>query len=155
MIGILGTTISSYLFFWEALQEAEEKKIRTKNKSFKVTPKFIRNFRIDNFVGMFFSEITTWSIIAVTASILFTHGITNITSAADAAKALEPLVQNFPHAGFVAKLIFATGIIGLGFLAVPVLAGASAYAFGEACNFRVGLNLKFNQAHGFYGVIIV
>lgn len=156
LIGVLGTTISPYLFFWEASEEVEEEEnLRLKNGAFQMNSQFIRNFRIDNFIGMFFSEIATWSIIAVTATILFTHGIRDITSAADAAKALEPLVQSFPNAGYIAKLIFAVGILGLGFLAIPVLSGAAAYALGEACHWKVGLNLKFNQGHGFYGVIIV
>jgi len=79
----------------------------------------------------------------------------NVDSAADAAKALEPLVQSFPHAGFLSKLIFATGIIGLGLLAIPVLSGSAAYALSEAFNLKEGLNLKLKKAHGFYGVITI
>lgn len=156
--GVLGTTISPYLFFWEASQEVEEerkKHIDKKNGFPKISRRFIKKMRIDNFMGMFFSEITTWSIIVVGATVLHKSGVTDIKTAADAAKALEPLVQTFPHAGYLAKLIFATGIIGLGLLSVPVLAGSAAYALGEAFNWRVGLNLKFKRAHGFYSVIII
>jgi Mn2+/Fe2+ NRAMP family transporter len=104
---------------------------------------------------MVFSEIATWSIIVVAATVLHQNGITNVASAADAAKALEPLVQTFPHAGFLAKLIFATGIIGLGLLGIPVLSGSAAYALSEAFNMKEGLNLKLKKAHGFYGVITI
>ena len=127
--GVLGTTISPYMFFWQASQEVEEvKELHLTNRygRSKIGEKFIRNLRIDNFLGMVFSEIATWSIIVVAATVLHQNGITNVASAADAAKALEPLVQTFPHAGFLAKLIFATGIIGLGLLGIPVLSGSAA-----------------------------
>lgn len=154
--GVLGTTISPYLFFWEASEEVEEEEsLRSLNNLFQIDLQFIKKLRIDNFIGMLFSEIGTWAIIVVTATVLNAHGVTDIKTAADAAKALEPLVHTFPNSGLLAKIIFATGIIGLGFLAIPVLAGSAAYAFGETCNWKVGLNLKFNQGHGFYGVIII
>jgi Mn2+/Fe2+ NRAMP family transporter len=153
--GILGTTISPYLFFWQASQEVEEHKIRVKNKSFKINKKYLSKLRWDNFLGMFFSEIATWSIIVVTAATLNAHGITTINSAADAAKALVPLVHSFPNGGYIAEVIFAVGIIGLGFLAIPVLSGSAAYSFGEMLNWKIGLNLKFKQAQGFYGIIII
>jgi len=104
---------------------------------------------------MVFSEIATWSIIVVAATVLHQNGITNVASAADAAKALEPLVQTFPNAGFLSKLIFAVGIIGLGLLGIPVLSGSAAYALSEAFNMKQGLNLKLKKAHGFYGVITI
>jgi Mn2+/Fe2+ NRAMP family transporter len=104
---------------------------------------------------MFLSEIVTWSIIVVSATVLHANGMTDIKTGADAAKALEPLVQTFPHAGYVAKLIFAVGIIGLGLLSVPVLAGSAAYALSETFNWKSGLNLKLKKAHGFYGVITI
>jgi Mn2+/Fe2+ NRAMP family transporter len=116
---------------------------------------FIRNLRLDNFLGMVFSEFATWSMIVVAATVLHQNGITNVASAADAAKALEPLVQTFPHSGFLAKLIFAVGIIGLGLLGIPVLAGSAAYALSEAFNMKEGLNRKLKEAHGFYGVITI
>jgi NRAMP (natural resistance-associated macrophage protein)-like metal ion transporter len=156
--GVLGTTISPYMFFWQASEEVEEEKelhlIGRYGKP-KIGGKFIRNLRIDNFLGMVFSEIATWSIIVVAATVLHQNGVTDVTSAADAAKALEPLVQTFPHAGFLAKLIFAVGIIGLGLLGIPVLSGSAAYALSEAFNMKEGLNLKLKKAHGFYGVITI
>jgi NRAMP (natural resistance-associated macrophage protein)-like metal ion transporter len=156
--GVLGTTISPYMFFWQASQVTEERKEAGYKKSTGKSnhnQKFIQIIRVDNFVGMCISEFTTWCIIVVGATVLHTNGITNINTAADAAKALEPLVQSFPNAGFVAKLIFATGIVGLGFLSVPVLAGSSAYALSSALGFPKGLDLKLSQAKFFYGVIIV
>jgi NRAMP (natural resistance-associated macrophage protein)-like metal ion transporter len=149
LVAVLGTTISPYLFFWQASQEVEE--VQTQ----KVTKHYIRNLRIDNFLGMLFSECAAWAIIIVTATVLYTNGITNINTAADAAKALEPLVQNFPHAGLLAKIIFATGIIGLGLISVPVLAASAAYALCETFNHTQGLSLKFKQARFFYGIIII
>lgn len=143
--GVLGTTISPYMFFWQASEETEEEKA----KNLRVSPGFIHNLRVDNLVGMVFSEIGTWAIIVVTATVLNGHGITDIKTAADAARALEPL------AGSWSKLVFAFGIIGLGLLSVPVLAGSAAYAFSEALKWREGLNLKLKQAHGFYGIITI
>jgi Mn2+/Fe2+ NRAMP family transporter len=102
---------------------------------------------------MLFSEIGTWAIIIVTATVLNANGITDIKTAADAAKALEPIVQTFPNAGYLAKLLFTTGIVGLGLIGIPIMAGSAAYALAEAFNFRDGLNLKLKQAHGFYGAI--
>jgi Mn2+/Fe2+ NRAMP family transporter len=104
---------------------------------------------------MIFSEFATWSMIVVAATVLHQNGIINVASAADAAKALEPLVHTFPNAGFISKLIFAVGIIGLGLLAIPVLSGSAAYAMSEAFNMKQGLNLKLKNAYGFYGVIII
>ncbi|NVO18877.1 MAG: divalent metal cation transporter [Bacteroidetes bacterium] len=156
--GVLGTTISPYMFFWQASEEVEEEKsehMKINNGKPVLGRNFIRNLRMDNFVGMVFSEIATWSIIVVAASVLHENGIVNVNSAADAAKALEPLVQTFPNAGFLAKLIFATGIIGLGLLGIPVLSGSAAYALSEAFNMKQGLNLKLKKAHGFYGIITI
>jgi len=156
--GVLGTTISPYMFFWQASEEVEEEKTDNLigwDKKPRIGRFFIRNLRIDNFMGMLFSEIGTWSIIVVTAAVLNTHGITNIATSADAARALEPLVQTFPNAGFLAKVLFATGVIGLGLLAVPVLAGSASYALSEALSWREGLSLKLKQAHGFYGIITI
>ncbi|MDR3478505.1 MAG: divalent metal cation transporter [Gammaproteobacteria bacterium] len=156
--GVLGTTISPYLFIWQASQEVEEEKdkglIKESGKPH-ISKQYIRNLRIDTCVGMIFSEIATWSIIVVGAAVLHTNGITTINSAADAAKALEPLVHGFPAAGFLTKLIFCIGIIGLGMLSVPVLAGSTAYAMSEAFSWKKGLSLKLRDAHGFYGVITI
>ncbi len=155
--GVLGTTISPYMFFWETSQEVEEVK---EKKMMKHGVPFIRKsnihkMRIDNNTGMIFSEITTWSILVVAGTILHNSGVTNINTAADAAKALEPLVRSFPHSGYLSKLIFSIGIIGLGFLAVPILSGSAAYAVSEAVNWKSGLNLKLKRAHGFYGIITI
>jgi NRAMP (natural resistance-associated macrophage protein)-like metal ion transporter len=158
IVGVLGTTISPYMFFWQASEETEEersKHLLIKGEKPHIGWGFIRNMRIDNFVGMLFSEVGTWSIIVVTATVLNAHGFTDIKTAADAAKALEPLVRSFPNAGYLAKVLFAVGVIGLGLLSVPVLAGSAAYAFTEAFNLNEGLNLKLKKAHGFYGVITI
>jgi Mn2+/Fe2+ NRAMP family transporter len=155
--GVLGTTISPYLFFWQASHVVEENKKNEHTRLAhepRVTKKSLRALRIDNFIGMLFSEICTWSIIVVAATVLHANGVTDIQTAADAAKALEPFMQGFPNAGFLAKCIFSVGIIGLGLLSVPVLAGSAAYALGEAFNWKTGLDLKLHAARGFYGVII-
>jgi NRAMP (natural resistance-associated macrophage protein)-like metal ion transporter len=156
--GVLGTTISPYMFFWQASEEVEEEKSQHligKNGKPKIGIKFIKNLELDNLLGMVFSEFATWSIILVAATVLHGHGLTNVSTAADAARALEPLVSTFPHAGFLAKLIFSVGIIGLGMLGIPVLSGSAAYALTEAFNMKEGLNLKLKKAHGFYGVITI
>lgn len=156
--GVLGTTISPYMFFWQASEEVEEEKAHHLIGRYgvpKISSKFIKNLRLDNFFGMAFSEFATWSIIVVAATVLNRNGLTDVATAADAAKALEPLVQTFPYAGFLAKLIFAVGIIGLGLLGIPVLSGSAAYALTEAFNMKEGLNLKLKKADGFYGVITI
>lgn len=155
--GVLGTTISPYMFFWETSQEVEEVKQKRwfRNGVPKIRESNIRMMRIDNNLGMIISEITTWSILVVAATVLHDNGITDIKTSADAAKALEPLVKSFPHAGYLSKLIFSIGIIGLGLLAVPILSGSAAYAVSEAVNWKSGLNLKLKRAHGFYGIITI
>jgi Mn2+/Fe2+ NRAMP family transporter len=121
----------------------------------KLPRKYLRNMRIDTLVGMVSAELAQWFIIITTATVLFTHGVKTINTAADAAKALEPLVQSFPNSGQVAKDLFAVGVVGLGLLGIPVLAGSAAYALAEAFGWKEGLSKKFRQAKGFYGVIIV
>lgn len=155
--GVLGTTISPYMFFWEASQEVEDIKDKKLIRGGKpvIRDQNISEMRLDNNSGMIISEITTWSILVVSGTVLHNSGVTNIQTAADAAKALEPLVSSFPNAGYLSKVIFSVGILGLGFLAVPVLSGSTAYAVSEAFNWKSGLNLKLRRAHGFYGVIIV
>ncbi len=148
VVGVLGTTISPYLFFWQASQEVEEEKSGSKSKS------LLKNLRLDTFLGMLFSSFTAWCIIVVAATVLHGNGVTDIKTAADAARALEPLVNSFPNAGYIAKILFASGIVGLGLLGIPVLAGSSAYAVSETLNWPEGLNLKLKKAHGFYGVIV-
>lgn len=157
IVGVFGTTISPYMFFWHASEEIEEEKKSHlfNNGKPKLSAEFIKNLRIDNFFGMFFSQIAAWCIIAVAASALHKNGITEIGTAAEAAMALEPLTHAFPNSGIWAKIIFASGIIGLGLLSVPVLSASASYAVSEAFDWKHGLNLKFKRAHGFYGVITV
>jgi Mn2+/Fe2+ NRAMP family transporter len=155
--GLIGTTISPYMFFWQASEETEEEKAAHLIRRGKVyiTWKFIKDLRLDTLIGMFFSQLGSWSITIVAATVLFTHGIRDIGSAADAAKALEPLVSSFPNSGYLAKILFASGVVGLGLLAIPVLSASAAYAFSEAFNMHEGLNLRLKQAHGFYGIMII
>jgi Mn2+/Fe2+ NRAMP family transporter len=155
--GVLGTTITPYMFFWQASQEIEEEgaQLVTPGEASSAFRQFLRTLRIDTVLGMIASEVATWCIIVVGAAVLHTSGVTTVTTAADGARALEPLVHTFPHAGYLAKMIFASGIIGLGLLGVPVLSGSAAYALCEVLNWSEGLNLKLKQAHGFYGVIAV
>ena len=156
--GVLGTTISPYMFFWEASQEVEEEKSRhlIRKVGFpRGLKNFLKDLKVDNFIGMISSQAAAWCIIVLAGTVLHNAGITNVATAADAARALEPLVQSFPYAGLLAKGLFAFGIIGLGLLAVPVLSGSASYALSEAMNWREGLNVKFKRAHGFYGVITV
>ncbi|HUC31187.1 MAG TPA: divalent metal cation transporter [Candidatus Paceibacterota bacterium] len=155
--GVIGTTISPYMFFWEASEEVEEERSKGLIHDGKptVTKPFMKRLRLDNFFGMLSSQITTWCVIVVAATVLNHNGLTNVTSAAQAAQALEPLVHTFPHAGFLAELVFAVGIIGLGLLAVPVFSASASYALSEALNWKEGLNIKLKRAHGFYGVITI
>ena len=158
IVGVLGTTISPYMFFWEAEEEVEEehkKHMMDKDNKPKISGQDIRNMRLDNFIGMLSSNLVTWCIIVTTATVLNSHGITDIKTSADAARALEPLVNTFPNAGLLAKLIFSMGVIGLGLLAVPVLSASASYAVSEAFNWRASLNYKLKRAHGFYGVITI
>lgn len=158
-VGILGTTISPYLFFWDTSEVVEEeilkRRLTQSDSKPHITRRFLKSIRLDNFVGMTLASISAWFIVIACASVLFKNGITTINTAADAAKALEPLVQGFPYAGLIAKLIFSVGIIGVGLLAVPVLAGSSAYAISETLGLKEGLYRKFNRAKGFYIIIIV
>ena len=157
-VAIFGTTISPYLFFWQTSQEAEEDILKNKIKDIgegkpKILKREIRSMKIDNAIGMAFSQIIMWFIIITTAGTLHVHGLTDISTADEAAKALEPLVHTFPHSGELAKIIFALGIIGVGLLAIPVLAGSSSYALSEVFGWKQGLSKKFNQARGFYFII--
>ena len=159
VVGILGTTISPYLFFWNTSEvvedEVEQKRIGISSGTGvpRISKSFIHKIRLDNIAGMSLASISAWFIVIACAAALHTHGITKIDNAQDAAAALEPLVQGFPHAGLLAKLLFSVGIIGIGLLAVPVLAGSSSYAISEALGLREGYYRKFSKAHGFYGII--
>lgn len=150
---ILGTTISPYLFFWQTSQEVEEEilsgKITIKLRQEETTDGEIKKMRIDVWSGMFLSNLIMFFIIAACAATLYVHGIYNIQTAADAAKALRPL------AGDRAYLLFALGIIGTGLLAVPVLAGSASYALSESLKWKLGLYRKLREAYAFYGVIIL
>ncbi len=156
IVAVLGTTISPYLFFWEPSQVVEEQiehRWKKNNGEVQVTDHRVHSFRKDNFIGMLFSTSIAFFIMITAASTLHVKGITDVPDAASAAAALEPLVQSFPYAGMIAKTIFALGIIGTGMLAIPVLAGSSAYAVSEALGIEEGLHRKVVKAKGFYMVI--
>ncbi|HVF69170.1 MAG TPA: Nramp family divalent metal transporter [Xanthomonadales bacterium] len=149
---ILGTTISPYLFFWQTSHEVEEEILHGKTSirlRTGTTPQEVKKMRIDVWTGMFVSNSVMYFIIATCAAVLFANGIHNITSASDAAEALRPL------AGDYAFLLFAIGIIGMGLLSVPILAGSAAYTIAESFKWRSGLFRKLHQARAFYGVIIL
>ncbi len=155
LTAVLGTTISPYLFFWQASQEVEDvEHLQQRRRRFSKA-RLTRRMRVDNATGMVLSNVIAWFLIVVAAAVLNAHGVSNIGTAADAAKALAPLVHSFPHAGLIASAIFATGVIGLGALAVPVLAGSASYAFSEAFDWRRGLDQKLEEAPRFYAVIAV
>lgn len=150
---ILGTTISPYLFFWQTSHEVEEDILHGKTtlrlRQESVTDREIKNMRIDVWSGMFLSNVVMFAIIATCAAVLFTHGIKNINTASDAALALKPL------AGKYAFLLFGVGIIGMGLLAIPVLAGSAAYTIAESFAWKQGLYRKLKEARAFYGIIIL
>ena len=151
LVALLGTTISPYLFFWQASQEVEEEigfGRMTVSQRKGATDKEMKYARWDVYIGMFLSNLVMYFIILATAATLFKAGQTNIQSAADAAQALKPI------AGAGASLLLAIGLIGTGFLAVPILTGSSAYAVCEAFRGKFGLNEKLRHAKLFYGVII-
>ncbi len=149
---VLGTTISPYLFFWQTSQEVEEEilkgKITIAQRAASTTPAQVKRMRRDVWSGMFVSNIVMFFIIAACGATLYANGIFNIQTSADAAQALRPI------AGDYAYLLFTLGIIGTGMLAVPILAGSSAYAISEALQWKFGLHQKLNDAYSFYGVII-
>lgn len=153
LCAILGTTISPYLFFWQTSQEVEEKILKGENtideRKNDVGKKELKDMRIDVWSGMFFSNLIMFFIIAACAVTLNAHGITNIASADQAALAIRPFGGNFTY------FFFAIGIVGTGLLAVPILAGSTAYAISESFGWKQGLYYKLRQARAFYGVIIV
>jgi NRAMP (natural resistance-associated macrophage protein)-like metal ion transporter len=160
LVAIFGTTISPYLFFWQASEESEEDVAKHKIKEIgqgkpKITKKEVKIMRMDVVVGMAFSVLIMSSIVITSAGSLHANGITDISTSAEAASALEPLVKTFPHSGEIAEAIFALGIIGTGLLAVPVLAGSSAYAISDTFGWKQGLGKKFKQAKPFYLIITV
>ncbi|MDE2058023.1 MAG: divalent metal cation transporter, partial [Patescibacteria group bacterium] len=149
---ILGTTISPYLFFWQTAQEIEEDILRgegtIRERRHEANPVAIWRMRLDVWSGMFFSNLVMFFIFAACAGTLYAGGATTIATADQAARALAPF-------GALAYWLFAAGIVGTGLLAVPVLAGSSAYAFAEAFRWRAGLYRPLKEAYAFYGVIIV
>ncbi len=150
-VAVLGTTISPYLFFWQASMETEEIETHPGEKPLKRAPRQAREqldrIRIDTYVGMGFSNLVAFFIILSAAATLHSHGIHEVQTSAQAAEALRPI------AGRAAFLLFSIGIIATGLLAIPVLAGSAAYAVGEALRWRTGLRYQPRRAKGFYMVL--
>jgi Mn2+/Fe2+ NRAMP family transporter len=153
VVGVFGTTISPYLFFWQASEEVEDLHARRGaaplSQDPDAAPAELWRIRWDTWSGMFVSNLTAYFIMLATAVTLHVSGVTDIETAAQAAGALRPLAGDF------AFLLFAIGIIGVGLIGVPVLAGSAAYALAEAMGWKSGLERKPKNARGFYGVIAV
>jgi Mn2+/Fe2+ NRAMP family transporter len=153
VVAVLGTTISPYLFFWQAEEEVEEVQEQADTEPLRrapdQAPQAFRRIRIDTYLGMAFSNLVALFIVISAAATLNAHGVTDIQASSQAAEALRPIAGSFVF------LVFALGIIGTGLLAVPVLAGSAAYALGEALGWRVGLARKASRAKAFYGAIAV
>jgi Mn2+/Fe2+ NRAMP family transporter len=147
LVAILGTTISPYLFFWQATMEAED--ISHSHKKIIINKRFLNNMKMDVDSGMLFSNLVMFFIILTTGAVLYKAGIRQIDTVGQAAKALEPLAGKFTY------LLFAIGIIGTGFLAIPVLAGCLSYILAETFNWKEGLDKKFHEAKGFYLTLVV
>jgi NRAMP (natural resistance-associated macrophage protein)-like metal ion transporter len=151
IVAVFGTTISPYLFFWQAAQEVEELNADPASTALVLDPagarRHLRRIKFDTYIGMGFSNLIALFIIISCAATLHRSGITDINTSAQAAEALRPL------AGDAAFLLFSLGIIGTGMLAVPVLAGSAAYAVAEAFEWKSGLDLKLLEAREFYGII--
>jgi NRAMP (natural resistance-associated macrophage protein)-like metal ion transporter len=152
VVALLGTTISPYLFFWQASQEVEDSRRRPEAATLRSHPEYaaehLARIKQDTYIGMIFSNVIAVCIVIATAVTLNEHGITNIQTSAQAAEALRPVAGEFAFA------VFALGIIGTGMLAVPVLAGSAAYAVSEAFGWKAGLSKGFHEARGFYAIII-
>ena len=153
VVGVFGTTISPYLFFWQASEEVEDMLAKRGTKPLvrdasAASPE-LRRIRWDTWTGMFYSDIAAYCIILATGITLHAAGVTDINTAAQAASALKPIAGNFAY------LLFAIGILGVGLIGVPVLAGSAAYALCEAMNWKWGLERSATNARGFYGVISV
>jgi Mn2+/Fe2+ NRAMP family transporter len=150
LVAILGTTISPYLFFWQTSQETEEGKAKGQHTIASrrgATQQELNERALDVGTGAFFSNLIMFFIILTTAMTLHRHGITQIKNSSDAIQALQPLAGRF------AALLFAIGLVGVGFLAIPTLAGSAAYAFAETFGFRQGLDEKLLRARAFYGIM--
>lgn len=151
LVAILGTTISPYLFFWQASQEVEERKAKGRRMVIQDTierREFVERI-LDVGAGTLLSNVVMFFIIVTTAFTLHKHGITNIESSKQAAEALRPLAGNLTMA------LYTIGIVGVGLLAIPTLAGSSAYAFAEIFNWDHGLDEKLHNARAFYAIIII
>ncbi len=152
VVAVLGTTISPYLFFWQATQEVEDQRRRPQLEHLQLDPDYaaehLSRIKQDTFVGMGFSNVIALCIVVATAVTLNQHGITNIQTSAQAAEALRPVAGEFAFA------VFALGIIGTGLLAVPVLAGSAAYAVSELYGWKAGLSHGVHEARGFYAIIV-
>jgi NRAMP (natural resistance-associated macrophage protein)-like metal ion transporter len=146
IVAILGTTISPYLFFWQTTMEVEE---NIQKKRVMINKRVLTDMRKDVNIGMLLSNVVMFFIILTTATVLYSGGIRNIDTVDQAAKALEPL------AGKLTYLIFAIGVLGTGFLAIPVLSGSQSYMLAETFGWKTGLDKKFPQAKAFYITIIV
>jgi Mn2+/Fe2+ NRAMP family transporter len=153
VVAVLGTTITPYCFFWQSSQEAEDERIDPAAHTLLAAPEEARaeigRMRFDTYIGMGYSNVISLFIIVSTAATLNAHGVTDIQTSAQAAEALRPIAGVFTFA------LFAAGIIGIGLLAVPVLAGSGAYALGEALGWTTGLDRKPLDARAFYGTIAV
>lgn len=153
VVAVFGTTISPYLFFWQASQEVEELQAHPHARALKDAPEQapanFRRIKLDTYIGMGFSNLVAFFIILTTAVTLNMHGVTDILSSAQAATALRPIAGDF------AFWLFSAGIIGTGMLAIPVLAGSAAYGIAGAFNWRNSLELRPSQAKGFYGIIVL
>src|SRR5215470_1494785 len=152
LVAILGTTISPYLFFWQASQEVEEEKAmgrRMLRQRVGATSREIADRRLDVGTGTFFSNIVMFFIILTTALTLHQHGLTRLETSRQVAEALRPLAGRF------AELLYTIGLIGVGLLAIPTLSGSAAYAFAETFGWREGLDRKLRSARYFYGVVIL
>jgi Mn2+/Fe2+ NRAMP family transporter len=145
IVGVLGTTISPYLFFWQTSMEVEEVKVRR----LVVDKHVLQDMQQDVRGGMFFSNLVAFFIILTTGSVMFPAGVREISTVHDAAIALRPL------AGDMSYILFSVGVLGTGLLSIPVLAGAMSYMVSEAFGWKEGLNKKFHEAKGFYGVMIL
>lgn len=153
VVALFGTTISPYLFFWQASQEVEDIRADNAARALRTRPKDAREqlarIKTDTLIGMGFSNLVAFFIMLTTAVTLGAHGITDIQTSSQAAEALRPVAGEF------AFMLFALGIVGTGLLAVPVLAGSAAYAVTESFRWRNGLDLKVVQAREFYGIIVL
>jgi NRAMP (natural resistance-associated macrophage protein)-like metal ion transporter len=153
VVAVFGTTISPYLFFWQASQEVEEQRAVVGEQPLREAPDqaraHLRRIKIDTYLGMGFSNLVAFFIMLTAAVTLNGHGVTDIQTSAQAAEALRPLAGDF------AFVLFSAGIVGTGLLAVPVLAGSAAYAVAEAFQWPIGLGRTLGNAKGFYAIVTI